>query len=75
MATHDELDTALEAWRAAERRQARTFVGDTRRLNREVERRREEYERLSTEHIVEWMAGFDAAEARRAPVYLTRATR
>ena len=29
MATHDDIDTALEAWRAAERRRARTFVGDT----------------------------------------------
>jgi hypothetical protein len=75
MATHDDIDTALEAWRTAERRRARTFVGDTRRLNREVQRRREEYERLSTEHIVEWMAGFDAAEARRSPPYRTRATR
>ena len=69
MATHDEIDSALEAWRTAERRLARTFVGDTSRLNREVEQRREEYERLSTEHIVEWMTGFDAAEARLAPAH------
>ena len=62
MASSDEIETALEAWRVAERRKARTFVGDTTRLNREVERRREEYQRLSTEHMVEWMAGFDAAK-------------
>ena len=75
MATHDEIETALEAWCNAERRQARTFVGDTRRLNREVERRRVEYERLSTEHIVEWMTGFDAAEAHRVPAHWTAARR
>jgi len=75
MATPNEIGTALDAWRIAERRQARTFVGDTTRLNREVEQRREEYQRLSTEHIVEWMTGFDAAEPRRAPAHWTTARR
>jgi hypothetical protein len=75
MATRDDIGTALDAWRVAERRKARTFVGDTTGLNREVEQRREEYQRLSTEHIVEWMTGFDAAEAHRAPAHWTAARR
>lgn len=60
-----ELGTELEAWRDAERRQERTFDSDTTALTLEVEQHRAEYMRLSTEHIVEWMAGLDAAQARR----------
>ena len=75
MASSDEIETALEAWRVAERRKSRTFVGDTRRINREVERRRQEYQRLSTAHMVEWMAGFDAVERRRQPAMRTRQIR
>jgi hypothetical protein len=60
-----EIETELEAWRNAERRQERTFLGDTTTLKREVERHRAEYMRLSTEHIVEWMAGLDAAQDLR----------
>ena len=60
-----EIDTELQAWRDAERRQERTFVGDTTDLTREVDRHRAEYMRLSTEHIVEWMAGLDAAQDLR----------
>ena len=75
MASSDEIENALEAWRVAERRKARTFVGDTRRITREVERRREEYQRLSTAHMVEWLGGFDAVERRREPAMRTRQTR
>jgi hypothetical protein len=64
MARNDAIDSELEAWRNAERRQERSFGGDTAALTREVERHREEYQRLSTAHIVEWMAGLDAAEHR-----------
>jgi hypothetical protein len=60
-----ELGTELEAWRDAERRQERTFVGDTTALGLEIEQHRAEYMRLSTEHIVEWMAGLDAAQDLR----------
>jgi hypothetical protein len=60
-----DIETELEAWRNAERRQERTFVGDTSELTQEVERHRAEYMRLSTEHIVEWMAGLDAAQDLR----------
>ena len=59
------IEAELEAWRDAERRQERTFVGDTTALTREVDQHRAEYMRLSTEHIVEWMAGLDEVEARR----------
>jgi hypothetical protein len=65
MAMNEALDTELEAWRNAERRQERTFVGDTSELTQEVELHRAEYMRLSTEHIVEWMAGLDAAQDLR----------
>jgi ATP-dependent helicase YprA (DUF1998 family) len=65
MAMNEALDTELEAWRYAERRQERTFVGDTSKLTQEVEQHRAEYLRLSTEHIVEWMAGLDVAQDLR----------
>ena len=65
MAMNEAIETELEAWRNAERRQERTFVGDTTELTQEVERHRAEYMRLSTEHIVEWMAGLDDSEDRR----------
>ena len=60
------IETELEAWRNAERRQERTFLGDTTALKLEVEQHRAEYMRLSTEHIVEWMAGLDAPQRRGA---------
>ncbi len=62
MARYEAIETELEAWRNAERRQERSFGSDTAALTREVERHRDEYQRLSTEHIVEWMAGFDQTE-------------
>jgi hypothetical protein len=65
MAMNEAIETELEAWRDAERRQERTFVGDTTELTHEVEQHRSEYMRLSTEHIVEWMAGLDAAQDHR----------
>jgi hypothetical protein len=65
MAMNEAIETELEAWRNAERRQERTFVGDTTALKREVEHHRAEYMRLSTEHIVEWIAGLDETEDRR----------
>lgn len=65
MARNWAIETELEAWRDAERRQERTFVGDITALTLEVEQHRAEYMRLSTEHIVEWMAGLDAAQDLR----------
>jgi hypothetical protein len=70
-----EIGTELEAWRDAERRQQRTFVGDTTDLKLEVEQHRAEYMRLSTEHIVEWMAGLDAPQRRGAFTQPTRNSR
>jgi hypothetical protein len=75
MAMNEALETELEAWRNAERRQERTFVGDTTELTREVEQHRAEYMRLSTEHIVEWMTGMDAAQHRGAFAEPTRSSR
>ena len=70
-----EIETELEAWRDAERRRERTFVGDTTSLKLEVEQHRAEYMRLSTEHIVEWMAGLDAPQRREAFTHPTRSSR
>lgn len=64
MARNDAIETELEAWRNAERRHERSFGGDAEALAREVEHHRDEYMRLSTEHIVEWMAGFDESGDR-----------
>jgi hypothetical protein len=75
MAMNEAIETELEAWRSAERRQERTFVGDTTELSREVEQHRAEYMRLSTEHIVEWMAGMDAAQRHGAFAQPARSSR
>jgi hypothetical protein len=75
MARNDAIDSELEAWRNAERRQERSFDGDAKALAREVERHRDEYQRLSTEHIVEWMAGLDVADDLRAPASAERGIR
>jgi len=75
MTMNEAIETELEAWRNAERRQERTFVGDTTAVKLEVEQHRAEYMRLSTEHIVEWMAGMDDAQRRSAFAQPARSSR
>ncbi len=60
------VETALAAWRDAERRLSRAIDGDVERLTREVRVHRDEYQRLSAANMSEWMARLDEAEGRRA---------
>jgi hypothetical protein len=66
MARREAIEAALGAWRDAERQQARAVDGDRERLTAEVERYRAEFQRLSAEHMVEWIAKLQEAEGRRA---------
>ena len=60
------VETALAAWRDAERRLSRATDGDVDGLTRDVEVRRDAYQRLSAANMNEWMARLDEAEGRRA---------
>lgn len=60
------VETALAAWRDAERRLSRAIGGDVEGLTREVAVLRDEYQRMSAANMSEWMARLDEAERRRA---------
>ena len=62
----DIIGIALAAWRDAERRQARASGAEAKALTLEVEHQRDEYQRLSTAHMVDSLARLDEAEDRRA---------
>jgi hypothetical protein len=66
MARREAIETALAAWRDAERRLAIAVGGDLASLHQEVERHRDEFQRLSAQHMVEWIGKLHEAEARRA---------
>ena len=61
-----KVEAALAAWRDAERRLSQEVDGDIEGLTREVKVLRDEYQRLSTTNMTEWMARLDDAEDRRA---------
>jgi hypothetical protein len=60
------VETALAAWRVAERRLSGAIDADIEGLKREVGVRRDEYQRLSAANMNEWMAKLGEAEGRRA---------
>jgi hypothetical protein len=60
------MEAALAAWRAAERQLSQVVNGDAHALNREVKVHRDEFQKLSAAHMVEWMAKLREAEGRRA---------
>lgn len=66
MARREAIEAALAAWRKAERRQARAVDGERAAYTREVEIHRAEFQRLSAEHMIEWIAKLQEAESRRA---------
>ena len=66
MERRQTVEAALTAWRDAERRLARADDDDTDSLTREVQIKRDTYQRLSATNMSEWMAKLDEAEARRA---------
>ena len=60
------VETALAAWRDAERQLSRAIDGDVDGLTHDVEVHRDAYQRLSAANMNEWMARLDEAEGRRA---------
>ena len=65
MANRAAIESALEAWRDAERRQL--VAGDDEReaLDREVERYRAAFQQISSDHMVEQISMLQEAEGRR----------
>ena len=66
MARRELIEAALTAWRDAERRLARAVDGEADALRREVELHRDEFQRLSAEHMVQWIEKLHEAENRRS---------
>jgi len=66
MAQREAIKAALASWRDADRQQAQAVDGDRERLTAEVERARAEFQRLSADHMLEWIAKLKSAESRRA---------
>ena len=62
MAQRESIEAALASWRAAERQLAAATNGDTHNLHAEVDRCRDEFQRLSAEHMIEWMGKLHEAE-------------
>jgi hypothetical protein len=66
VAQREAIEVALASWRDAERRHARAVDGEAAALSHEVTRFRDEFQRLSAEHMVEWMDKLHEAEDRRS---------
>lgn len=56
----------MVAWRTAERLESTAVDGEREALTRDVEVHRTEFQRLSADHMVEWISKLQAAESRRA---------
>ncbi len=67
MARRNAIEAALSEWRAAVRLEAAAVAGVARDgLARQVETHRTEFQRLSANHMVEWIAKLQEAENRRS---------
>lgn len=66
MARREAIEAALAAWRDAERRLGRSVDGRRDALKLDVDRHRDEFQRLSAQHMVEWIGKLREAEGRRA---------
>jgi hypothetical protein len=60
------VEAALAAWREAERELAAGADGDTDAIRAEFERQKAEFQRLSTEHMLDRLDALSEAERRRA---------
>ena len=66
MSRREAIETALAAWREAERRLANAVDGDRGRLTEEVATHRNAFQQLSADHMVERIDSLREAEGRRA---------
>jgi hypothetical protein len=66
MAQREVIEAALDSWRDAGRRLDLAVDGDKKRIAAEVDRYRSEFQRLSADHMVVWIAKLQEAEGRRS---------
>ncbi len=66
MSRREAVEAALAEWRAAERLQGQASDVDRAALTFEVEQHRDDFQRLSAAHMVEWIDKLQEAETRRA---------
>ena len=66
MARRQAIEAALSAWRDAERKLVGAVDGEADALTHEVAVQRDEFQRLSAEHMVQWMDKLQEAESRRS---------
>jgi len=66
MARRQAIEEALAAWRTAERRHETAVGADALESARDVDRYRDEFQRLSAQHMVEWIEKLHEAEGRRS---------
>jgi len=66
MARRQAIEAALASWRDAERRLSQSVDSGNVALPHDVDLHRDEFQRLSAEHMVEWIAKLHEAEGRRA---------
>jgi len=62
----ETIEAALAAWRDAERRLARAVDGEAEALEHEIGLHRDKFQRLSAEHMIEWIDKLKEAEDRRS---------
>ncbi len=66
VARREAIEAALKAWRDAERGLAQAVDGEADTLAQEVATHRDEFQRLSAQHMLEWIGKLHEAEGRRA---------
>lgn len=66
MTRREAIESALAAWRDAERRHQLAVDGDREAITREVEHHRAEFQQLSADHMVERIGKLQEAERRRS---------
>ena len=66
MVRRESIEAALSSWRAAERSLAAATDANRAERMRDVVRHRDTFQRLSADHMIEWMAKLKEAEDRRS---------
>jgi hypothetical protein len=66
MARRQAIEAALQGWRTATRQLVVATDGDRAELEAEVDLHRNAFQRLSAEHMREWIAKLKEAEVRRS---------
>lgn len=65
MARREAIEAALAAWREDERLETQAVDGEREALTRRLEVHRAEFQRLSADNMIEWIAKLQDAASRR----------